>query len=64
MFKLLEQVTITHPLFAGCVGQVMDFGHDEGVILVKVDFLDIDDKINKQVFFKETELKKRVKRNG
>jgi hypothetical protein len=64
MFNLLDAVEISNPLFMGCVGQVVDFNHDAGAIVVKVDFLDKEDKINKQVFFKETELKKRVLRNG
>lgn len=64
MFKLLQQVTITHPLFSGCVGQIIDFGNDGGELLFKVDFLDKEDKINKQVFFKEADIKKRRLING
>lgn len=64
MFKLLDAVEILHPLFLGSIGQVVDFNHDAGAIVVKVDFFDREDKINKQVFFKETEIKKKVARNG
>lgn len=63
-FKLLQEVTITHPLFAGCVGQVFDFGADGGEILIKVEFLDKTDKVNKQIYFSEKDLKNRVRING